>query len=231
MNKKVNLSTEVLRTIYEENKGNLFSMVVIFISTLLVIFFVLPQVSGYFQKQELIKEEQEKLGNLSDSLSAIVQTDDAVLDQNLEIVSRALPANKDFAAILNAISVAAQGSGVSLGDFEFQIGDISSTPPSPAGTPSINISLNVSGDTFSITDFLRELSETTPVSEVSAVKSSGDFSTIEVVFYYKPFPPPGATDPEKIRAVSPSSQKIIDDIRLPLNFNIDLTPQVSANPL
>ena len=73
MNKKVNLSTEVLKTIYEENKRILIPIGVILVSILLIIFFVLPQANGYFKKQELIKEEQGKLNNLSDNKEEILE--------------------------------------------------------------------------------------------------------------------------------------------------------------
>lgn len=230
MNKKVSLDAEVLRSLYKENKEIIVPIGVIFASILLMILFLIPQVNGYFQKQDAVKSEREKLNNLSDSLSAINGTSDDVLEKNLEIVSYALPPNKDFAAILNAISHASQVSGASLGDFEFQIGDITKAGTSPTGTPSLKVSLNISGDTSSTIAFLRELGETTPISEASSVKSSGNFSTVEVVFYYRPFPPSGTTDPEKIRPISASNQKVIDALSLPANLDLNLSPEFS-NPL
>ena len=157
MNKKVNLNAEILKTIYEENKEFLLPIGVIFTSILLLIFFIFPEFNGYFQKREAVLMEQEKLNNLKESLSAISSIDDSILSQDLEIVSRALPPNKDFAAILNAISQAASVTGVSLGDFEFQIGDITKTNTTPASTPSIKISLNITADTLSTVAFLKKL--------------------------------------------------------------------------
>jgi len=233
MNKKVNLNAEILKTIYEENKEFLLPIGVIFISILLLIFFIFPEFNGYFQKREAVLMEQEKLNNLKESLSAISSIDDSILSQDLEIVSRALPPNKDFAAILNAISQAASVTGVSLGDFEFQIGDITKTNTTPASTPSIKISLNITADTLSTVAFLKELEKSVPISQVAGAKSSGSFASIEVVFYYKPFPPQGATDPEKIRPVTAANQKIIDDIEIPvgLDFESQLIPQVTTTPL
>ena len=233
MNKKVNLNAEILKTIYEENKEFLLPIGVIFTSILLLIFFIFPELNGYFQKREAVLMEQGKLNNLKESLSAISSIDDSILSQDLEIVSRALPPNKDFAAILNAISQAASVTGVSLGDFEFQIGDITKTNTTPASTPSIKISLNITADTLSTVAFLKELEKSVPISQVAGAKSSGSFASIEVVFYYKPFPPQGATDPEKIRPVTAANQKIIDDIEIPvgLDFESQLIPQVTTTPL
>lgn len=233
MNKKVNLDIEVLKTLYSENKESLIPIGMIFASIVLMIFFIVPQVNGFFQKQNQIAREKEKLNNLKESLSTLSKESDLTLDSNLKIVSQALPPNKDFAAILNAISSTASVTGVSLGDFEFQIGNITKENIIPTGTPNIKISLNISGSTSQTIAFIKELRKTIPISQVAGAKSSGSFAAIEIVFYYKPFPPQGVTDPEKIRPVSPANQKIIDDIEVPAGLDLNTLgiPQETANPL
>lgn len=233
MNKKVNLDIEVLKIIYLENKGFLIPIGVIFASILLLIFFIFPQINGLFQKQNQMVSERAKLANLKESLSTLSSVDDSVLEQNLKIVALALPPNKDFAAILNAISQTASSTGVSLGDFEFQIGNITKTDTVPTGTPNIKISLNISADTSATIAFIKELKKSIPISQVAGAKSSGSFAAIEIVFYYKPFPPQSVTDPEKIRSVSSANQKIIDDIEVPVSLDLNAIsePQVTVNPL
>jgi hypothetical protein len=225
---------EVLKALYAENKEFLLPIGTIFISILLLIFFIFPQINGFFQKQNQAAVERGKLNNLEESLSTLSSIDDSSLDRNLEIVSKALPPNKDFAAILNAISQAAQVTGASLGDFEFQIGDITKTNTIPTGTPSIKISLNISADASVTIAFLKELEKNVPISQVAGAKSSGSFAAIEILFYYKPFPPQGTTDPEKIRPVTSENQKIIDELEIPLSLDLNTVgvPEVTAtNPL
>lgn len=234
MNKKVNLNAEVLKILYAENKEFLVPVGVIFVSILLLIFFIVPQINGFFQKQSQIPAKREKLANLQKSASSLSLTNDLVLDKDLKIVSSALPPSKDFAAILNAISGAASVAGVALGDFEFQIGDISKTNTQPTGTPSIEISLNITGSVETTVSFVKELKKTIPISEIAGVKSSGSFAAIELVFYYKPFPPQGVTDPEKIRPINQESQKMIDGIEVPINLDLNTlgVPSInSVNPI
>ncbi len=215
---------DALKIFFEENRVFLIPAGVIFVSILLSVFFVIPQVNGFFQKQSQVNPEREKLSNLAQSLSALSLANDAVLEADLKIASLALPPNKDFAQILNSISSAASLSGVSLGDFEFQIGDITKVSQQTTGTPNLKISINISGNVGATARFINELKKSVPISSIAGVKSSGNFSTLEIVFYYKPFPPSGITDPEKIRSVSQASQKVIDEISIPPNIDLNNLP-------
>jgi hypothetical protein len=228
MNKKVNIDSEVLKTLYRENKDFLVPIFAILASIIIIIFFIIPQFNGFIAKQNQIQTEEDKLANLNQSLSVLNSTSDTVLDNDISKTSIALPASKDFASILNAISNAASVSNVSLGDFEFSIGDVSGVASSGSIVPSLKISLNNSGSTQSVINFLSQLDKSAPISEVTSVKSAGNFSSIDVDFYYKPFPPKGLTNPGNIHAISPANQSLIDNINIPLSTDIGSVENTSS---
>lgn len=218
MNRKVNLDAEVIRQIIDNNRPFLTPLATIFVGIILIIFFVIPQFNGFSAKQNEVEIEKLRLGRLQQSLSALTSTSDDTLNRDLQITSKALPPGKDFALILNAISSAASLSGVSLGDFDFQIGDITGGSQAlGASVPSLKITINITGSVEATTRFIDEINKTVPISEVSGVKSGGSFSSVDIVFYYKPFPPKNNTDPESILPISNASQKLIDSFRIPVN--------------
>lgn len=215
MNKKVDINAEIIRTLIEENRPFLTPLATIFVGIILVIFFVIPQFNGFSAKQDELNTEREKLRKLQNSLLVLNSTSEGTLEKNLEVSSATLPPEKDFALILNALSSAASFSGVSLGDFDFQIGNLSGNANIGTAVPSIRITLNISGSVESTVDFIRELSKTVPVSQVSGVKSGGSFSSIDLLFYYKPFPPQNSVNPQNIVSISENQQKLINDIFIP----------------
>jgi hypothetical protein len=132
--------------------------------------------------------------------------------QNLQIVSVALPPNKDFSGVLDGISVAANKSGVFLGDYEFQVGNISTPSISIQSFPSLQITLKINGGVSGVTRFITELYKTVPLSEVSSVKVSNSDSEITALFYYKPFPPLGFNSSLPINTVSPQGLSVINTL-------------------
>ena len=219
MNTHVNLDAQLFKDLYNNNKEFLIPIASIFISIILIIFFVIPQFNGYFAKQSQIQVEKDKLSKLSQSLSILSSTSGSVLDQDVQTTSLALPPDKDFASVLTSISAAASVSNISLGNFEFIIGNISGGSAQTASSPSLKISLNVTGGVPATINFIKQINDSAPISEFGSVKSSGNFSSIDIFFYYKPFTPQSALDPSSIQAISPSEQKIIDGIKIPASLS------------
>ncbi len=226
---KKNLDIEILRTIYRENKAFLIPIAVLFATIVLIIFFLIPQVNGYIQNQDQVRIEKDKLLNMQKSLSELSQASSDTLDNEVKLSSLSLPPNKDFASILLAISQASAFSGVSLGDFEFQVGDIGKITASGTSVPSLKITLNLTGDIPAIARFIGEMKKSVPISQITSVKASGNFATVDVVFFYKPFPPTGSSDPEKIRNISSQEKNMVDSIKPPANIDFTgITPPVSG---
>ncbi|OGH11419.1 MAG: hypothetical protein A3B38_01155 [Candidatus Levybacteria bacterium RIFCSPLOWO2_01_FULL_36_13] len=178
----VNLSTVLI--IYRQYK-NYFLPFAIIVASLVVLFIILiPQVQGVLTAKEEEKRETQKLTELKNSYNNLSAMNEATLGQNVDSLERALPSTKDFAGIINSISSNAVKAGVSVGNFEFSVGDLSKSQEGVA-FPTIAISLNVSGSPKSTLEFIKNLYESVPIAEITSMKLSGESTSLKVQFYYK----------------------------------------------
>jgi len=202
MKKKVNIDSTTFWFLYRRYKEYLLPVGVIFVCILLFLFVIIPQFQNFLDTQQQAKVESSKLAILKNNLNLLTNMDESQMDSQLQIVSGALPSNKDFEAILNGISVAANKSGVFLGDYEFQVGDITKPSLNIQSYPSLQLSLTINGGVSGVTRFMTELYKTVPLSEITSVKVSNITSEITALFYYKPFPPLGFNSSMPINPIS-----------------------------
>lgn len=203
MNEKINTDLKSLQFILKKNKGYILPAVVMLISVILLFQFVVPQFGSLIAIQKEAKESSLKLETLKANLDILANVDEDILDSQLNVLSMALPLNKDFVGMLNSVYSSAQKTGVSLGAFSLQIGDISE-PGSGDSIPEIKISLPINANIATINNFLETVDKAIPLSEIYSVNVANASSTINMSFYYKPL---GASTYNENARISPISQK------------------------
>lgn len=174
--------------LYNRYKDYLVPMAVILICIALFIKVTL------FQLQDLIetkRQEQvtiEKISQLRNKLQFLQALNKDQLDSQLQTATEVLPSGKDFSGALNTMINASNKSGVILGDFIFEVGDLSTPSAIQTGKPSLKVNLSVKGNIEAMKSFLANLSQLSPISEVNNIQISKDSSSMMVFFYYKPIP-------------------------------------------
>ncbi len=212
MKKKVNIDSATFWFLYRRYKEYLLPVGVIFACILLFLLVIIPQFQNFLDIQQQIKAESNKLVILKNNLNLLTNMDEPQMDAQLQIVSNTLPPNKDFEGILNGIAVAANKAGVFLGDYEFQVGDITKPSLNIQSFPSLQLSLTISGGVNGVTRFMTELYKTVPLSEITGVKVTNTTSEIIILFYYKPFPPLGFNSSAPINPVSQEGASIVSNL-------------------
>ncbi|QQG40689.1 MAG: hypothetical protein HYV37_03995 [Candidatus Levyibacteriota bacterium] len=175
------------RLLYYKNKVYLLPFLLIALAIALVYLAVMPQINDYFSYLDEEKNIKERVNVVKSNTNTLLAVDETNLDEKLKVVSSALPAEKDFGGILRAIAQAATEANVVLGDFSFQIGELSASKTKVTNAYPIEISLSINGDIVSSKQFLRMLMERFPLSEATNINVSESTSTIKVLFYYKPY--------------------------------------------
>ena len=231
MNGKINYDITTVKFLYDKYKDYLLPLGIVFVCFILFAKIIIPQINNSSETRIQAKMEKEKLLVLRNNLRLISDLNEGNLDSQLLITSDALPPGKDFAGVLNAVSFAASKTGVFLGDYEFQVGDLSKSTSSGGIFPSLQLVLTVQGGVNATVKFVEELYKSVPVSQVTSVKINLGRSVITAVFYYKPFPP-AAYDSQPMREVSRDDLTTIENISLwnnPKNLNqVISSPQSST---
>ena len=186
MNGKINLDKLILQQLYKKNKDYLIPIITIIVCFILLVQVTIPQIGLFSKKQAEISTERIKLETLNNNFSILSCLDDSTLNSQFDLAVLALPSEKKFESVLNAINLAASKTGVFLGDFEFQVGDLSKTGPGKIA-PSLKLTLLINGGASETVSFVKELYKSLPLSEVSDIQVNNKNSTISISFYYKPF--------------------------------------------
>lgn len=203
MNAKINADLKSLKFIFERNKLYIFPIIIIAVCIALFLQFVIPQFKILFAAREEAKQASLKLQTLKESLNVLTNTDEKSLDAQLKVLNLALPLSKDFSGILNSIYYTSQKTGVNLGSFSLQIGDLLDTKEKD-DFPTISLSIPMNANVTAINSFVETLSKTVPLSQVSLIKIRNLTSTIGLSFYYKPL---GFSDYKEDIHINPLSQK------------------------
>jgi len=108
------------------------------------------------------------------------------LDSEVQIVSNALPSEKNFELILGAINEAATRSNALISGYRFADNINSSSSPGQS-FPVLLFEIDIAGNLDQAADFAQELYKTYPVSSIESISYSNGISVLAVEFYYKPF--------------------------------------------
>lgn len=188
MNKpSVTINQSTLRILYFQYKAFIVPVIVIFVCVIIFITVIIPQFQQVISLQGQIADSQQRVTTLNNNIAVATGINDTIVNSQLKTTFLALPQDKDFAAILNAISNAAVLSNVSLGDYSLSVGDIASNPSSPQDA-NLQLSLNISGDISQVRNFITQLKNQLPLSDISQANiGSGGSGSVTITFFAKPF--------------------------------------------
>lgn len=236
MNGKTNIDIETLKTIYAKYKQHIIYGGVIFVCLLVVLFYTIPQFSSIQIAKDYRESELKRLDVLKSNLSLLQNLDTALLDKQFVTASSALPSEKNFEGIVNALSSAAAKSGVILSDYSLSIGAVSDDKDKPeegepqvSGYPFISLKLSLRANPSQLITFLKNLSETFPLSEVTNISQSQQGSSIDVNFYYKTYVPSELSDYSELSNLSQNELSLMNSIASWGNQTFSIEP-VSEEP-
>jgi len=158
------------------------------------------------------------------------------LEDSRKTVVRALPVEKDFGAILNAISVSSARAGVSVDDYAFGIGPISSSSAdkikNASGLDTTSLSISLQGSIDGVLVFIKELQEKMPLSEVESIETSQATTTIALLFYSKHYKAMNIADDQPINPISAVNGQMINTLtkwQIQSGAGSDEVPQRSSS--
>lgn len=160
----------------------------VFVCILLLFYIVVPQVYSFFSITEEVAQTREQITTLNNNTTYLSSLNSAGLDEQLQLVFDALPADKDFAAIIDAINSAALDSGVEVNDYSVLIGELATPSAQLKQYFTVDLVLTVAGDRNGAKTFLQKMYEVLPISQVKTLSLTEDSSTMKISFYFKPYP-------------------------------------------
>jgi hypothetical protein len=216
-----------VRSMLEDNKELLVPLGVVLAAILLFIIVVLPQIMNFPAKKSERDVEVARLTEIKQAKEILQSLDRIKLDSDLKIADSALPSDKNFEIILNAISAAASLSNSQITDYKYsQSGPVA--PASAQALSGLNFEIEIEGEIDQAVKFIDELYKTYPISEAKKIDYDGGISKVSLVFYYNPFTTGVAKEAALARDSSPAEKKALAELS---KWNINTIEQDLAFPI
>lgn len=239
-NQKVSVTDLVVKRLYYQYQEFIIPLVTILVCFLLFWLVVLGQIQNWFAMRDAIAVNNKDLLTMHQNLSLVTQLNDQQLDATIQTVSKALPAEKDFAGIIESLQQAASIAGTSLDDYSFQLGDLSGLDQSgKASQLPIQLNVMLRGGTAEAQRFIHQLKNQLPLADATAVAVNLNSSvTVTVIFYYAQLPKITFVNTNPLPTLSTEDQKLLGSLTaISTTSNVILaspsatpTPGVSAAP-
>lgn len=169
MNPKGKVDSAVIKILYRKYKSYVIPVIAILVCWYVFFQFVVPQIQSFLAVKSTVDTNEQILAVMTQNYNTIASLDSTKLDQQLTIANDALPAEKDFAGILNAISNAAGISGAIVNDYSFELGDLTNTPTGLASNQTVQLALTLKGTIEQAKKFLKALDKQLPISQVTSI--------------------------------------------------------------
>lgn len=201
--KKIN--KEKLLEIYDYYRDASLPLGLILVCLFLILFVLLPQLMGSLNNKGQYELEKGSLQVLKDNFSYISVLDSTSLEEDLGVVSQAIPPQADFDAIISSIYYAAASSGMSMGQFQFSVNQEMAT----SDLPFVTVTLKVNSGSTETLAFIKELYKTFPASRISVIRIEEKIKEVTAYFYYKPLLTRVENNSVPVPKLTPSDEEIL----------------------
>jgi hypothetical protein len=215
-NQKTSINQLLFRNLYYRYQRFVTPSITIGVCLLLFWFVVIPQMQNWFAMRDELGIDQQNVEIMHQNLSLITSFDNEKLDATLQTATSALPTEKDFAGIVSSLQNAAAVAGVSLGDYSFQLGDLSGLNAQGQATQTpVQLVVNLKGSLDNTRAFVAQLKKQLPLSDTTSVSlSSNNSVTVTIIFYYATVPKIVFKDTVLLPILSTADKKVLEDLSL-----------------
>ncbi|GEM_PF-1231051 len=213
MTRKFYFSQDAAQLFYLQYKDIILSSLVIVVCFVLMLWVIFPQIQEWFSLKDEESQYQQRIGILKQNITFLTGLNNQSLDSEVQLATTALPSDKDYLGVLQSISDTAIISRVAIGDYGFQVGELSAKPVLLSERPSLKILLTVGGDLPSTKIFIKELSQRFPLAEVTSIETTGQASTLTILFYFKNYSSDKVDDTVAIRPVSAGNKQLLAQLQ------------------
>lgn len=211
--RKISIESLSLRLLYAQYKEYLVFIGVIAISFLLILFFVIPQIQDFFSIQAEEERYREKNAVLKGNIALINSLNDSTLDLQFNTAALAISTQKDYVGVMNSLSTAAEKSGVTLGDFTVEVGDLSTSSARLTQSPLIEVDIQINGNINTIHSFINTLYAQLPLVKITTVQISNTSAIIHTEFPYKPYVAGTLDTTRRFTPFSNQEQEVLEKIQ------------------
>lgn len=150
--------------------------------------FVLPQLENWATLQAQVKTARDDIKTLQSNQLIVDSISQQSLTEQFDVVTKALPYEKDYSGIISAIDLATLESEVVRDDYSFSVGNLSTQSAKLSNSQSISFQLSLQGELAQIKSFLTIIKEKLPLSEIVSFSYQSGNADLSILFFYRSLP-------------------------------------------
>jgi hypothetical protein len=192
------------------------------LTIVLILGIILPQVQGITVEIEKNSNKTNEVRELQASLSALNAVSPERLKSDVEVLTTALPTNKEVISVFSSIISLATQAGVQVRGFTIQVGEVYDTKEgedtedlsSKTSFPSMNVILSLtSSNQRQVITFTEELYKSFPIAKINSVASQEGSSSLEISFYYRPYDLERLQNTKEVPAYTNETLQLLEQLR------------------
>lgn len=208
---------DYLKIYYPKYKKYLVPAILVLISLFIILAIIFPQFSEIGKLNKSISDKKMEIVDLNNTLNILIPMSEVDTKSDLSLAAKALPSAKDISLMFLALSSSASVADVELAGFSLKVGgvytDASKAGPTVPGFPTLAMNVVIKSESPSkIINFISQLHERLPLSEVGKFEIVSDVANFDVNFYYKPYDLT-AISTQKVAPMSENEKKLIEQLR------------------
>lgn len=200
-----------IKLLYFQYRDFLFPCFIMLICIVLFTVVVIPQIQEVISLENQLAANRDKLEILQKNFQQITGLDDQTVNNDFTLTTTALPLQRDPVAILNTISHAANLTNISLKDYNFEVGKV--TSKTTTSVQPVQLNLFVKGDLGNIQKFVHQLLNGFPLASVDTIDITGTASAkLQVAFYSQPFVSPSFDAKEPLQLLNTNDNAMLNQL-------------------
>ncbi|MBN1263273.1 MAG: hypothetical protein JW991_02860 [Candidatus Pacebacteria bacterium] len=223
---------------YNLNDLKYFIFPLLVLGLMAVSFFLLlwPKVIQIKEARSIIKNQETKLGRLTEKLASLKGLNETELTDRSELVLRALPESKQPMLAMSVLRHISQETGIEVKKIDVRPGELATLSAKVKNqVPSLDFSVKVTGLENQIGDFMEKLSKSLPLLRAEKISLSfGPQSlelTMDIASYYSFLPVSlGKIDtlPGILSQDEKEAYKKLENFSFPSTFSEEWLPALDA---
>jgi hypothetical protein len=171
---------------------------------------IIPQIETEFSIRNEVIATRQRIDAVNQNIAFLSSQNTVLLSSQVNTLAAALPTVKNFGPITGALNYASEVSGVSLGDYAFQMGQFAGSGAS--STQLTSVTLDVLGKPENVSSFLHALYRLVPLVGITYVTGTADSAEITLQFYASTYTPVSISDELPINPLSSSLNSLMQEL-------------------
>jgi hypothetical protein len=213
---------EDLNLIYKKYKQQILPIVFLLAAFFVIFKVIMPQWSEIQDFKSSLEDKSVDVKTLKSNIDFLDSISDDVVNKNYDLLTTAIPQEKNILLIFTELNNVADKNNVTLGGLSVKVGGVYSSDKNKPitssqaidGIPYLNISVEAKGNTISLKDFGQSLYQSLPLVDIKEIDIGENDARYDVNFFFEPLKTVSGVSTQALKSLSASDSTLLNQLNL-----------------